>query len=69
MRNWDNPITDYWLKYYLDPESGLCSLCGNTGKIDIEAVRTPYGKLLKAGCNCYCICPNGQSLRKNRDKE
>lgn len=69
MNDWDNPITDYWLKYYLDTEHHLCTLCGNSGVIIIEEVRNPLGKLLKIGYRNYCICPNGQLLRKNSGNE
>ncbi len=65
MRDWDNSITNYWLKYYLGEKSGLCILCGNTGLINTEKVRNPNGRLLKPEQTAYCICPNGQSLRKS----
>jgi|WetSurSiteA1Bulk_404760.scaffolds.fasta_scaffold06650_6 hypothetical protein len=67
MCDWDNPITDYWLKYYIDRESDLCALCGNTGTIILYNVRNPSGELLKSAHTDYCICPNGQSLRKRKD--
>lgn len=63
--NYHTPITDYWLKYYLT--SGMCSLCGQTGIIHTEGIRAPSGKIV--GRSNYCICPNGQSLRKNNTKE
>lgn len=63
MNNWDNPITDYWLKYYLDKETSFCSLCGQSGIINTEGAHSPAG--VKVGRLNYCICPNGQSLRKN----
>lgn len=69
MCDWDNPVTDYWLKYYLDPDSDLCALCGNTGIIIMENIRNPSGQLLKSTYADYCICPNGQSMRKNSDAE
>lgn len=53
-------ITDYWLKYYATTH---CTLCGNTGVIDTRATaRTPNG--LNVGRLNWCICPNGQALRK-----
>jgi hypothetical protein len=67
MTDWDNPITDYWLKYYLDPESGLCTLCWNKGKI--ITVKDIDGQLPRTAHVDYCICPNGQSMRKNSDAE
>lgn len=67
MNNWDNSITDYWLKYYLDKETGFCSLCGQSGIIHTEGIRSPAG--IKVGRENYCICPNGQSLRINLSEE
>lgn len=53
-------ITDYWLKYYADK---ICTLCGNKGIIDSRGRATsPAGHV--AGRLNYCICPNGQALRK-----
>lgn len=55
-------ITDYWYAHYVNHEVGLCSLCGNSGKIDtrltaISAAHVPAGRIN------YCICPNGQIMR------
>lgn len=69
MNYLNNPITDYWLKYYLDREIGLCMLCGNTGTIDLTNVKDPQGHSLNVGYTTYCICPNGQSLRHIRGDE
>jgi hypothetical protein len=69
LRDLDNPVTDYWLKYYIDPNSGLCALCGNTGIIHIETIRNPSGQLARLGFSDYCICPNGQSMRENNNTE
>jgi len=57
-------ITDYWHKYYVN--KGLCSLCGNHGIIDTIGIRTPAGVLV--GRINFCICPNGQAMRKNKKK-
>lgn len=67
MCDWANPITDYWLKYYLDKENHVCSLCGNYGIIYTNGIRDPRG--IEVGRSNYCICPNGQSLRKNSEEE
>lgn len=55
-------ITDYWYTHYVNHKVGLCSLCGNSGRIDtrstaISAAGVPAGKIN------YCICPNGQTIR------
>ena len=61
-------ITDYWFKFYNNYNTelgkwGLCSLCGNTGKIDTTGrAISPTG--IDAGRVNFCICPNGQALRK-----
>lgn len=60
MTKFDNPITDYWHKHYT--YDGLCSLCGNSGILNTTGARTAAGKLV--GRFNYCICPNGQGMRK-----
>lgn len=61
-------VTDYWIEYYtgktLDED---CTLCGNHGIIDTTGVRTPNGNLV--GRKNYCICPNGQAMRKSNTKD
>ncbi len=70
-------ITDYWDKYYLTEEEtilegvkysySMCSLCGNQGIIDTRTTAiSPKGNYL--GRLNFCICPNGQALRKREDK-
>lgn len=55
-------LTDYWLTHFTHPGTGLCSLCGNTGRVDTRlSAISPAG--VSAGLLNYCICPNGQSLR------
>lgn len=66
MSKKNNSVTKYWLKHYINKESGMCSLCGNTGTIILYNVRNPSGELLKSTHADYCICPNGQALR-NKD--
>jgi hypothetical protein len=61
----NKPITDYWFKYYATDH---CTICGNYGVIDSRGVKTPAG--FPVGRLNYCICPNGQALRKgNADLE
>lgn len=55
-------VKAYWLEHYVNDDVGLCSLCGNTGKIDTTATAiSPAGVL--AGRVDSCICPNGQHRR------
>lgn len=57
-------LNTYWHKHYVN--KGLCSLCGNSGKID-----TTHTAISAVGVRCgrvnYCICPNGQTLRKIKE--
>lgn len=53
-------VSDYWLKHYA---TNHCTLCGNHGVIDTRATAvTPAGYWV--GRLNFCICPNGQTLRK-----
>ena len=52
-------ITNYWLAYY---STEHCTLCGNKGIIDTTGVTTYMG--LPVGRRNYCICSNGQHMRK-----
>jgi hypothetical protein len=54
-------VTNYWLEFYVQEK--CCSLCGNQGIIDTTGLQAPNGKLV--GRKNYCICPNGQSMRKS----
>lgn len=53
-------LTEYWATHYAS--GGHCSLCGNCGVIDTRGITTPAG--LEVGSFNYCLCPNGQSLRR-----
>ena len=62
-------VTRYWMEYYVNAEAchgcGLCSLCGNTGIIDTtKSATSPTGDE-KPGRKNFCICPNGQVMRKH----
>jgi hypothetical protein len=66
-------IDQYWLTHYnvpvSEPERGLtykvCALCGNHGVIHSKCF-APTG--IPIDTKLFCICPNGQALRKmNRD--
>ena len=52
-------VTQYWNEFYADRH---CTLCGNKGWIDTTGTKTPAG--VYVGRVNYCICPNGQALRK-----
>ena len=59
-----NEIVDaYWMAHYINHNHGLCGLCGNTGVIDTtETAISPAG--VNSGKKHFCMCPNGQQLRK-----
>lgn len=52
-------VVDYWYEYYV--KNGLCSLCGNSGKIDTRSAKSAAG--VACGDMHYCICPNGMIMR------
>jgi hypothetical protein len=57
-------FADYVFKHYMDytfSEFGLCSLCGNTGKI-VTTPLTPRGQAMGRFEN-FCICLNGRAMR------
>jgi len=54
-------VTRYWLDYYTTTH---CTLCGNSGVIDSRGVKSALGK--EVGRLNWCICPNGQQMRKIR---
>lgn len=60
-----NFMDDYWIEFY--ENKGHCSLCGNHGIIDTSDAKTPAG--YSVGRKNFCICPNGQALRKYRIKQ
>lgn len=59
-----NLITRYWLEHYCDEQ---CTLCGNSGIVDTRGVKTAAGH--NVGRINFCICPNGQTLRKARERK
>jgi len=54
-------ISDYAIRFYFT-EDGLCSLCGQSGIVDTRGIVSPGG--VACGRLNFCICPNGQALRK-----
>jgi hypothetical protein len=60
-------LTDFWFANYLDTESQLCCLCGNTGKIHLKGVKSPAGAILNTK-EVYCLCPNGILMKEGETK-
>ena len=58
-------LTNYWAEFYIQDKH--CSLCGNSGVIDTTGINTPNKKMV--GRKNFCICPNGQAIRKHMIKE
>jgi hypothetical protein len=58
-------VTEYWALNYVSPTTH-CTLCGNWGTIDTTGTRTPAGLLV--GRKNFCICPNGQAMRKGSER-
>lgn len=52
-------VTAYWRTYY---RTEHCTLCANHGVIDSRGIQTPAG--VPVGRRNYCVCPNGQALRR-----
>lgn len=63
MRPVNGTVTRYWLRYYCD---GVCTLCGNSGQIDTTGVKAPTGRAV--GRRQFCICPNGQTQRRDEQE-
>jgi hypothetical protein len=59
-------LNQYWLKYYVDYDTNLCSLCANTGIINTEGIKSPAG--MPTGRKNFCICPNGRAMRRAKSK-
>lgn len=57
-------VSQYWMTYYLS-ERGVCSLCGNRGRVTTLIDDPPFG-LTQSKTTHYCICPNGQAMRKQK---
>jgi hypothetical protein len=54
-------LREYWQEYYCESHCH-CTLCGNSGTINTTGTLTPLG--VEVGRLNWCICPNGQILRK-----
>ncbi len=64
-----DPITQYWYDHYVThARHGIsdCCLCGNSGIIDTRPTASCAGTPL--GRRSFCICPNGQSMRRNPER-
>ncbi len=54
-------LSDFWAVEY-SPKNHCC-LCGNRGIIDTRnKVFTPAG--YECGARVFCICPNGQTIKR-----
>lgn len=56
---YENVLVDYWIKNYIN--EGVCSLCGNSGRVDTRGVKNARG--VECGRLQWCICPNGRESR------
>ncbi len=61
-----NYLSRYWLDNYLS-DSGLCSLCGNTGRIDTTLTAASHAGVRSGRVN-FCICPNGVACRAKEEQ-
>jgi hypothetical protein len=59
MKKINRYVEQYWLEHYT--LHGLCSLCGNSGRIKVTYRIRRYDE--KVERSDFCICPNGQTLR------
>ena len=55
--------SDMWEEFLTHHTAGppACGLCGNSGQIEIEGLRTPGGFAVEP-ISQPCICPNGRAL-------
>jgi hypothetical protein len=61
-------LLQLWREEYVHPEHRMCSLCGNTGRVDTRGrVFTRTGK--DCGQEHFCICPNGRAFKKVDDRQ
>ena len=56
-------LRQLWLDEYVDDRTGLCSLCGNRGRIDTRERAVSHAGV-HAGRVNFCICPNGRAMKK-----
>lgn len=59
-------VVDYWRQHYVHPRMGVCVLCGNSGVIDTRG-RAETAAGMPCGDRVYCICPNGQVMRRAQE--
>ena len=56
------PTSDIWEEFVANAIGGpVCGLCGSSGKLEIEGLRTPAGFEVKS-ISQPCICPTGRAL-------
>ncbi len=56
-------ISNFWYDNYFDNGTNACMLCGNTGIIQTNEVKTPAGIPLK-NRKIYCLCSNGRAIKE-----
>lgn len=56
-------VVDYWINHYIG--DGGCVLCGSHGVIDTRMTAKSARRGVLIGRLDYCLCPNGQTLRKD----
>ena len=62
-----NQMRDFWSENFMGSD-GLCGLCANHGVIDTQGrLYAPNGQYA-AGGRFFCVCPNGQSLKRDGAK-
>jgi hypothetical protein len=54
-------LEEFWLEEFVGSH-GLCTLCGNHGRIDTRGTVSPAGR--PAGRLNFCICPSGRALKQ-----
>lgn len=60
----NDSVDEYWQEHYVHPQVKFCVLCGNTGVIDTTETAIPPNGSPSIGGKHFCVCPNGQHLRK-----
>lgn len=62
----NNMLSDFWFENFISPNHH-CGICGNWGVIDTRGkVFTPAG--VECGIRTYCLCPNGQVMKRGKAK-
>jgi hypothetical protein len=60
---------DLWLEFLVEvsrPDGlviSVCGLCANSGEVNTTSTAVIFDK--PAGIKTFCICPNGQTMKKH----